>query len=337
VTAVTKAIPAQDYTLRMRVLIPGGSGQVGTRLARHLYAAGHEVTVLSRDPQEHPEQLWTTLKWDGLNPGPWAEEIGRSDAVIHLSGRSINTRFTPENRRQIIESRVLPTRLLGRLIAASPTPPRVWINASAVVYYPDPANLPQDEFTPAGSSPAFTDSATQQWEAALAETPTPRTRKIRMRTSLMMSPDAGGVFAMLSKLARLGLGGTQGPGTQFVSWMHDRDYCRAVDLLLARPEITDASNGMVNMCAPGPLPNREFQRALRQAWNVPVGLPASTWMLKIGARLMGAEPELILISRRVVPGVLQKSGFEFNFPEWPAAAADLAARSRKKKMVAELA
>ncbi len=225
----------------MRVLIPGGSGQVGTRLAKYLYAAGHEVTVLSRDPQEHPEQLWTTLKWDGLTAGPWASELDRSDAVIHLSGRSINTRFTPENRRQILESRVLPTRLLGKLIAASPTPPRVWINASAVVYYPDPANLPQDEFTPAGSSPAFTDSVTQQWEAALAETPTPRTRKIRLRTSLMMSPDAGGIFAMLSKLARLGLGGTQGPGTQFVSWMHDQDYCRAVELLLARPEIADAS------------------------------------------------------------------------------------------------
>ena len=269
----------------MRVLIPGGSGQVGTRLAQHLYAAGHEVTVLSRDPQQHSEQLWTTLKWDGLTPGPWASEIDRSDAIIHLSGRSINTRFTPENRRQILESRVPPTRLLGKLIAASPTP---------------------------------------------------RTRKIRLRTSLMMSPDAGGVFAMLSKLARLGLGGTQGPGTQFVSWMHDQDYCRAVELLLARPEIADASNGIVNMCAPGPLPNREFQLALRQAWNVPIGLPASTWMLKIGTRLMGAEPELILISRRVVPTVLLKSGFVFSFPGWPQAAEDLVARSRKKTLVAEL-
>jgi uncharacterized protein (TIGR01777 family) len=321
----------------MRVLIPGGSGQVGTRLARHLYAAGHEVTVLSRDPLDHPEQLWTTLKWDGLTAGPWASEIDRSDAVIHLSGRSINCRFTPQNRRQIIESRVQPTLLLGKLIAASPTPPRVWINASAVVYYPDPANLPQDEFTPAGRSPAFSDSVMQQWEAALAETPTPRTRRIRLRTSLMMSPDVGGIFAMLSKLARLGLGGTQGPGTQFVSWMHDQDYCRAVELLLERPEIADASSGVVNMCAPGPLPNREFQRALRQAWNVPIGLPASTWMLKIGARLMGTEPELILISRRVVPAVLQKGGFQFRFPEWPAAAADLAARSRKKSVVDGLA
>ena len=320
----------------MRVLIPGGSGQVGTRLAKYLYAAGHEVTVLSRDPKEHSEQLWTTLKWDGLTPGSWVEEIDRSDAIIHLSGRSINTRFTPENRRQIIESRVQPTQLLGKLIAASPTPPRVWINASAVVYYPDPANLPQDEFTVAGSSPAFTDSVTQQWEAALAETPTLRTRKIRLRTSLMMSPDAGGIFAMLSKLARLGLGGTQGPGTQFVSWMHDQDYCRAVELLLSRPEIADASNGIVNMCAPGPLPNREFQLALRQAWNVPIGLPASTWMLKIGTRLMGAEPELILISRRVVPAVLLKSGFAFSFPGWPQAAEDLVARSRKKTLVAEL-
>lgn len=331
----------------MRILIPGGSGQVGTMLARHLYAAGHEVTVLTRRPNDHPEQLWRVLHWDGRTAGRWVDELHRSDAVIHLSGRSINCRYTPENRRQIIDSRVKPTLLLGELIAASPTPPRIWMNASASSIYrhalgdPDHA---QDEFTGEyGDLPgergtrepanlpetwSFSTDVVHRWEEAFLASNTPQTRKIRLRTTLVMSPDDGGVFSVFSRLARFGLGGTQGPGTQYVSWMHDADYCRAAELLLEHPEIADATQGAVNMTAPEPLPNRDFFRILRQAWGMPIGFPAATWMLEIGARLMKTETELILKSRRIVPGVLSRSGFEFQFPTWAAAAKDLVARMR---------
>ncbi len=328
----------------MRILIPGGSGQVGSLLARHLHAAGHEVTVLSRNPAAYAQHPWTTLGWDGLNPGPWSEEIHRSDAVIHLSGRSVNCRYNPENRRQIFDSRIKPTLLLGQLIAASPTPPSIWMNASTSTFYRNALDRPQDEFTgelgdlpsergthePANQpeTKSFSIDVAHQWEQALATVPTPRTRKIRLRTSLMMSPDAGGVFSVFSKLARLGLGGTQGPGTQYVSWIHDLDYCRITDLLLVQPEVADETAGVVNFTAPEPLPNRDFMRILRNAWGQPIGLPAFAWMLEIGAVAMRTETELILNSRRAVPTLLLKHGFKFQFPTWQEAARDLVARSR---------
>jgi len=329
----------------MRILIPGGSGQVGTLLARHLYAAGHEVTVLSRHPQDHPEQHWRTLFWDGATAGPWAEEIHRSDAVIHLSGRSVNCRYNAENRREIFDSRVKPTLLLGQLIAASPTPPPIWMNASTSTFYRsafgDP-DRPQDEFTgELGDLPSergtrepanlpetwsFSIDVAHRWEEALAAIPTPRTRKIRLRSSMTMSPDAGGVFSVFSNLVRCGLGGTQGSGKQFVSWIHDVDYCRATDLLLAHPEITDETDGVINLTAPEPLSNRDFMRSLRHAWGKSFGLPATRWMLEIGTFAMRTETELVLKSRRVVPSLLLKHGFEFQFPTWPEAAKDLATR-----------
>lgn len=320
----------------MRILIPGGSGQVGTILARHLVAAGHEVTVLSRHPNSkaHTEQRWRTLAWDGLTPGPWVSEIDRSDAVIHLSGRSVNCRYNAENRREIMDSRTQPTRLLGEVIAASPTPPRIWMNASTSTIYPAAFDVAQDEFTaePNGSDDPpdpwpFSIDVARQWEQALAAVPTPRTRKIRMRLSMTMSPDRGGVFSVFSRLARLGLGGTQGPGNQYVSWIHDLDYCRIVDLLLAHPEIADETGGAVNFTAPTPLPNRDFMRILRHAVGQPIGLPAPRWMLEIGTFLMRTESELVLKSRRAVPTLLLKNGFQFQFPTWPEAAKDLVERS----------
>jgi uncharacterized protein (TIGR01777 family) len=325
----------------MRILIPGGSGQIGTILARYLHAAGHEVTVLSRKPEP---AAWQTLQWDGLTRGPWTSELDRSDAVIHLSGRSVNCRYTPENRREIIDSRVKPTLLLGEVIASSPTPPKIWMNASTSTFYRNALDLPQDEFTgelgdlptqrgthePANQPEtwAFSIDVAHRWEQALAAIPTPHTRKIRLRTSMTMSPDPGGVFSVLSRLTRFGLGGTEGSGRQYVSWLHDLDYCRITGLLLQRPEITDESNGIVNMTAPEPLPNRDFMRALRKAWHAPIGLPAYSWMIEIGTRVLRTESELVLKSRRAVPTLLLRQGYEFAFPTWPEAALDLVARTK---------
>jgi uncharacterized protein len=328
----------------MRILLPGGSGQVGTILAWHLHASGHQVTVLSRMPLTQASHPWRTLAWDGLTPGPWTTEIDRSDAVIHLSGRSVNCRYTAANRQAIFDSRIKPTLLLGQVIAASSTPPRLWMNASTSTFYRHALDHPQDEFTgELGDLPSergtrepanlpetwsFSIDVASSWERAFLSIPTPRTRKIRLRSSMVMSPDPGGVFCVLSNLARTGLGGSIGSGRQFVSWMHDLDYCRATDLLLAQPEITEETNGVVNMTAPEPLPNRDFMRVLREAWRMPVGLPAAEWMIEIGTFLMRSESELVLKSRRVVPTLLLKHGFEFAFPSWPAAARDLVARMR---------
>ena len=330
----------------MKIVIPGGSGQVGTILARHLHARGHKVVILSRTSPSHRKPTpWRVAYWDActLNPA-WTSEVEGAGAVIHLSGRTVNTRYTPEHRLEIYDSRVIPTRLVGQAIAAARTPPPIWLNASTATLYRHALDRPQDEFTgelsrrtggpPTPEQPglpetwAFSADVGHQWEQALAEAATPRTRKLALRTSMVMSPDSGGVFSVLSGLVRAGLGGMQGPGNQFVSWMHDVDYCRATELLLAHPEIADETGGIVNMASPNPLPNSAFMRDLRRAWGRFLGLPAARWMLEIGAVFLRTETELILKSRRVVPTLLLRHGFEFQFPLWPAAAEDLVRRTR---------
>jgi uncharacterized protein (TIGR01777 family) len=318
---------------KLKIVLPGGSGQVGTILARHFHAQGHDVTVLSRSPKLTP---WRTLQWDGATLDPsWTQALEGADAVIHLSGRSVDCRYTPENRRIIIDSRVIPALLLGRAIEASTNPPKLWMNASTSTFYRDARDRSQDEFTGelGGSEPGVPDTwnfsidVARRWEEAFYASTTPRTRKIALRSSMTMSPDPGGVFSVLLGLVRFGLGGPEGSGTQFVSWIHDLDYCRATDFLIAHEDIS----GPVNLTAPTPLPNRDFMRALRQAWRAPIGLPAYTWMLEIGAVFLRTETELILKSRRAVPTLLLNHGFTFDHPTWPEAAQDLVNRYRQSR------
>ncbi len=318
----------------MRIVMPGGSGQVGAILARDLAGAGHEVVVLSRG-QASPatkERPWRTATWDGRTLGNWAREIDGSDAVIHLSGRTVNCRYTPRHRKEILDSRVESTRVVGEAIAQSAVPPPIWLNAGTSTIYRDSLDRDMDESTgdilahQAGVPETYNFSAGVglAWEKTLQDAPAPATRKIALRTSMVMSPDKDGVFDVLLGLVRRGLGGTQGNGRQYVSWMHDQDYARAVRFLLEHEEIS----GPVNMTAPEPVPNREFMAALRRANGTGFGLPASRWMLEIGAVFLRTETELILKSRRVVPGVLTAAGFDFIFPSWPRAAQNLVRRWR---------
>ena len=261
-----------------------------------------------------------------------------------MSGRSVNCRYTPANRREIFNSRTEPTLLLGRLIAASPTPPRVWLNASTSTFYRHALDRPQDEFTgELGDRPhergcheaanlpetwRFSIDVAYRWEEALAAIPTPRTRKLRLRSSMVMSAAPGGGFSVMSRLARWGLGGPEASGRQFISWIHDLDYCRAIERLLHEPELTDETNRIVNLSAPGPLPNRDFFRILRRAWGQPFGLPAPRPALAFGALLMQTETELVLKSRWVLPTLLRRQGFRFDFPLWSDAAPNLVAAMR---------
>ena len=317
----------------MRILLPGGAGQLGTLLARSLHAAGHDVTTFSRAPRPAP---WRTIRWDGVTlETSWTRLLEGADAVIHLSGKSVNCRYTPANRRQIIDSRVLPTLLLGRAIEQCAAPPKLWMNASTSTFYRDAYDAPQDEFCGelGGHEPdvpetwRFSIEVARRWEEAFYASNTPSTRKIALRTSMTMSPDPGGVFRVLSGLVHKGLGGTQGTGRQYVSWIADVDFCRAIDFLVAHPEIS----GPVNLTVPHPLPNHAFMAALRRAWGVGPGLPAYKWMLAIGTFLLRSETELVLKSRRVTPAVLTRAGFAFTFPTWPEAAQDLVRRTRALK------
>ena len=314
----------------MKIVIPGGSGQAGTLLARAFARDGHEVVVLSRKPT--PETQWRVAAWDAETLGEWARELEGADAVINLAGRSVNCRYTPENRRAIVESRTHSTKIVGKAIAAAKNPPAVWLQASTATIYAHRYDAPNDEATGiiGGGEPdapdtwEFSIEVAKAWEKALEEARTPNTRKIALRSAMVMSPDRDGIFDVLLKLARRGLGGKSGDGRQYISWIHEQDFIRAVYFLIERGGLS----GPINLAAPNPLPNAEFMRGLRRAWGVKFGLPASKWMLEIGAVFLQTETELILKSRRVVPGRLLEAGFPFDFPTWPEAAQNLCRRRR---------
>ena len=314
----------------MRIIIPGGSGQVGTILARAFVADGHDVTILSRRPDT--THAWRSEQWDGANVGPWADTIDGADVVISLAGRTVNCRYNAKNRDEMMRSRVDSTRVVGEAIEAAGKPPRLWLQASTATIYAHRYDAPNDEVTGiiGGDEPGapekwnFSVGIAEAWEAEVDKANTPNTRTVKLRSAMTMSPDPGGIFATLLGLTRRGLGGTSGDGRQYVSWIHDRDFIDAVYWLIDHEELS----GAVNLSSPNPLPNREFMQGLRKAWGTRIGLPATSLMLEVGALLMRTETELVLKSRRVVPTRLLESGFAFRFPEWPDAARDLCARWR---------
>lgn len=312
----------------MKIVIPGGTGQIGALLARAYLARGHEVVVLSRGGNS-PARI---AAWDGKTEGDWFSEIEGADVVINLAGRTVNCRYTEENLRQMMDSRVDSTRIVGRAIAEAKRPPKAWLQMSTATIYAHRFDAANDETTGLiggrePDAPAYWKKSidiAEAWERALAEADTPATRKVALRTAMVMSEDEGGVFSVLRNMALLGLGGAIGGGKQFVSWIHGEDFIRAIDFLLEHPEIT----GAVNLCAPNPLPQREHMATLREAVGMPIGLPAAKWMAEIGAFVLRTDTELLLKSRRVVPGRLLEAGFKFRFPTWPEAAADLAAKMK---------
>ncbi len=314
----------------MKIVIPGGSGQIGSVLARESHNAGHDIVVLSRKPATTP---WRTVHWDGESLGEWTSEIEGADAVINLAGQSVNCRYTAENRKIIKDSRVKSTAVIGDAIAQAWKPPRVWLQASTATIYAHRFDAPNDEAAGIiGGSEAnapdtwnFSIDVATSWERALKDSPTPNTRRVAMRSAIVMHPEQGSPFDILLRLVKFGLGGQAGDGRQYVSWIHDRDFVRAVLWLIEHDEL----EGPVNLAAPNPLPNSEFMRVLRSAWGMPFGLPAAEWMLEMGAFMLDSETELILKSRRVIPTRLLQTGFSFEFPTWPDAARDLCSRVRQ--------
>jgi uncharacterized protein len=298
-------------------------------LARSFDGERDDVVVLTRSPRV---AFGRAVAWDGKSAGDWAREIDGSDVVINLTGRNVNCRYTEANLREMLESRVESARAVGAAIARAALPPRVWLQMSTATIYAHRFDAPNDETTGilGGSEPGvpaywgFSIQIARDWEKAQADAATPRTRKVALRSAMVMSPDRGGIFDVLLGLVRHGLGGPAGSGEQFVSWMHHRDFIRAVKLLIVRGDIA----GPVNMASPNPLPYREFMKALRDAWGIGFGLPARKWMLEVAAFAMRTDTELVLKSRRVVPRRLLEAGFDFEFPDWPIAARDLVASWR---------
>ncbi len=309
----------------MKIVIPGGSGHLGTALTGSLRRAGHSVVILSRNVES------PGLLWDGRTLGGWAQAIDGADVVINLAGRSVDCRYGPRQRQEILRSRVDSTQVIGEAIARAASPPRLWLQASTATIYAHRYDAPNDEHRGilGGNEPDvpeewnFSIEVARAWEKALDDAPTPRTRKVKMRTAIVMSAARGGAFQTMLRHVRLGFG-RFGDGRQFMSWIHERDFQRAVEWLMAH----DLVDGAVNLAAPEPLPNADFTRILAEEWGAARLIPTREWMVEVGAWLLRTEPELVLKSRRVVPKRLLEQGFTFEFPRWTEAARDLCAQMR---------
>ncbi len=309
----------------MRIVMPGGTGQIGSFLARHFRAAGHQVDVIARSVSD------PALRWDGRSDGAWFDVIDGADVVLNLTGRSVNCRYHWANLNEMMASRIDSTLAVGRAIAAAKHPPKVWLQASTATIYAH--NLgepfgesgridPQDPNSPAYWG--YSVHIARCWEVALASANTPHTRRVALRTGFTMSPDQGGVFDVLMGLTRRGLGGPFYGGRQYVSWLVDEDMAAILDFLIERDDIV----GPVNLTAPNPLTNAAFMADIRRAAGVPLGLPVLPGMAELGAVLLGTDVELMRKSRRVVPTKLLDAGFRFRWTDWGPAADALAARWR---------
>jgi uncharacterized protein (TIGR01777 family) len=260
--------------------------------------------------------------------GTWSAEIDGADLVINLAGRTVDCRYNEKNLAEMMNSRVDSTRAVGEAIAAAARPPRVWLQAGTATVYAHRYDAANDEATGIIGDPPGVPALWKRsidiglaWEATLAAAPTPRTRKVSLRTSLVMGPGKGTVFSVLAGLAKKGVG-RQGDGRQYVSWIHEDDFVTAIRFLIARDDLT----GPVNLASPHPLPNRDFMAALHRAVGMPLSIPVPEWALEIGAFIRRTETELILKSRRVIPGRLLAAGFKFQHPHWPEATMDLVKR-----------
>lgn len=303
-----------------KIVIAGGSGFLGLSMAEHLGKAGAEVTILARSqPKGNVPAVLVT--WDGRTLGKWQESLDGADALVNLAGRTVNCIKTPDHQDEILRSRVESTRVLGKAMRAVNSPPSVWVQMSTAHIYGDPPSAVCDEESAEGIG--FAPTVGRAWEAAFHESKLPSQRGVIMRTSFVIGRDrgaGGGALATLRMIARLGLGGKVGKGTQGMSWIHEDD----LNALFASAIMNTSMSGKYIASAPNPVSQVEFMRTLRKVIGMPIALPAFTWMVRIGAPLvLRTDPELALFGRYVVSKRLAEEGFIFRFPELEAALRDL--------------
>ena len=319
--------------MQNKIVIAGGTGFIGQQLAKW-YAKNNEVVILSRQKPGSvnnameafnlQNQNIRLVQWDGINSGEWMKEIDGSSLVINLAGKSVNCRYTDKNKSEILSSRVNATKAIGQAIRSAISPPKLWINAASATIYRHANDKAQDEFTGEIQND-FSVQVCKRWEETFFDQRTPFTRKVAFRMAITLG--AGGVMVPYLALIKFGLGGKQGSGNQMYSWVHINDVCRAVDFVVSHKDL----EGVFNLSAPNPVSNKIFMQELRRACKCAFGLPASEWMLKIGARVIGTETELILKSRWVLPTRLKNEGFIFSYPNLKSAFKEIISRVPERK------
>ncbi|WP_228450774.1 TIGR01777 family oxidoreductase [Chryseolinea soli] len=304
-----------------KIVLAGGSGYLGSVLARYFSAQAKEVVILSRRSQPDAGNIRTVV-WDAKHLADiWARELDGADLLINLTGKNVNCRYTPENKKEILDSRLDSTRVLGEAVRRAAVPPRVWIQSASATIYRHAEDRPMDEAT-GEMGEGFSVDVCRAWEKIFWEQDTPATRKVLLRVGIVLGM-SDGAFPRLLNLVRAGLGGKQGNGHQYITWIHEDDVAAIMHWLYDHETL----QGTFNVTSPTPVVNADFMRTLREVCKVPFGLPSPVWLLKLGAVFIGTETELILKSRRVVPARLLAAGYQFKYSALPLALRSIVAKS----------
>ncbi|SEN31718.1 hypothetical protein SAMN05216436_11493 [bacterium A37T11] len=301
-----------------KIIIAGGTGSLGTHLLDRFKATDRQLIVLTRSAKklDGRDDRVRYVIWDGESIGPWARELEGATAIINLSGRNVNCRFTTKNKREILDSRVRSTKVIGLAIQQCNTPPQIWINAGGISHYPETSN-PLSEYDQTVVS-GFLSEVSEQWEAAFNQVDTSNTRKVQFRIAAVLEYGQG-MLKPLTWLTRLGLGGAAGNGKQYISWIHYQDLVRLFEWAILNNDIA----GIINASSPNPIQNKYFMRALRAALHVPFGLPNFSWTTRIGGLIIGTEADLILHGNRIISKVLEEKQFSFDFSSVDKALKDI--------------
>ncbi|WP_140937378.1 TIGR01777 family oxidoreductase [Sphingobacterium lumbrici] len=290
-----------------KIILAGGSGNLGQLLTDAFLKNGDEVSILTRTARESLVPKLNYVRWNGTSSGKWNAVLEGADVLINLSGESINTRFTPKNKKRLEQSRFLPTATLARAVENSGNPPKLWINISGISIFGGVESVQSEDSQQFGDD--FLANLVKVWERIFLAANTPKTEKIILRLSPVLSRSSG-MFRELYPLAKWGLGGKVGNGKQYISWIHEQDFVRIVEWIISG----SAKNRLYHACSPFPVTNAEFMESLRYAARRAIGLPLPTLFAKIGAFLKGIDPGLILQTTSATTKFLLNEGFEFHYP-----------------------
>jgi len=301
----------------MKIVIFAANGYIGRVLVDYYTRKNAEVIAVTRKPCLFPSGV-TNVLWDGKKyEDSWANHLNEAELVINLAGKSVNCRYTEQNKKEIFDSRTFATEVIAKAISQCAIPPKLWVNSASATIYRHAEDRPMDELTGEIGS-GFSVEVCKKWESTFFESQTSATRKVALRMAIVLG-DSEGVFLRLKNLVRFGLGGKQGSGKQMFSWIHDQDLCRIFDFLLENETL----EGVYNASAPNPISNERIMTTIRKQMQMPFGLPSPAWLLEMGAILIGTETELIFKSRWVVPTKLLQADFRFQFPTIEEAVNDI--------------
>jgi uncharacterized protein (TIGR01777 family) len=304
--------------MKNKIVIAGGSGSLGSSMIRKYYATETDLIVLTRGKAFQDKNI-SYVFWDGKSKGAWTAELEGANAVINLTGKSVNCRYTEKNKKEIISSRVDSTKIIGDAIRDCKIPPKVWINAGSAAIFGNGGDIVKTEGSSIGQG--FSVEVCKAWEKEFNEAVTPATRKIFLRIGMVLQLDKG-VLKPFMNMVKLGAGGKIGSGNQYLTWIHEEDFVNMIEWLIGEESLA----GVLHCASPNPVTNSNFMKSLRTVLGMPFGLPTPSVFVRMGALFIGTEAELVLTGRRVVSKVLEERQFPFRFPVLEEALKDILAK-----------